>query len=852
MTIQHMIMSLIAIIMLLSVQQVAKAQVTTVSGTVTDANSKKVIPYASIIFAGTGKGTAADGQGYFRLSGNGSQYRISISHTGYSTRDFPIRPDEEQVIDIQLHRSNQQLNEVLVVGAKKKKYSNKNNPAVELIRKVISNREKNRPESATYRQYKQYEKLFFSLSNLSDQYKSRKMFHNYQFLFKEQDSTAIGGKNLLPLYLEEKLSDNYYRKAPQKNKQIIRANKQVKYNENFFDNNGLSQYFNRMYQDIEIYDNSISLLGNQILSPIANAAPAYYKYFITDTLKDQSPHLVELSFTPRNTTDMLFEGRIYITLNGNYAVKHAVLTVNKNINLNFVRQMEVILSFEQIANNKYHLSSSDLKMDFGINKNKGGGIFGQRTVKLKDMIIDLPLADSVFSDPSVVTLKDAGQKSDTYWRSNRMDSLTIPQRDIYNNIDSLQTIPSFKRTMDLVTLLFAGYKNFGPFEMGPVNTFYSFNPIEGFKPRLGGRTTTALSERYYFETYGAYGFRDKKFKYFLSGTYSLNNKSIYRFPQNYLRVSFQHDTKIPGQELQFVQESSFLLSFKRGNNDLWLYNDIFRLDHVHEFRNHLSYNFGFKTWTQRPAGALYFQNVVRGKQKHIEKLTTTELSLQLRYAPHEKFYQGKLYRTPIADKYPIFTLQYNQGVKGLFGGEYNYQSLTANITKRYYWTQFGYTDIGTEANNVFGRAPFPLLDIHRANQSYAFQFQSCNLMNFLEFASDHYAAIYVDHSFNGFFLNKVPLIKKLKWREVIDFKSVWGGINNRNDPSLHSELFGFPIRPGDVPITYKMDNGPYIEGSVGISNIFKLLRIDYVRRFSYLDHSGISKNGLRFFIKFDF
>ena len=851
--VRYLIILLIAVLLTLLLKQIAVAQVTTVSGTVYDKNSKKAVPFASVSFTGSGKGIATDDAGNFRLSANGSYSQVSISHTGYETREISIKAGEEQAVDIQLQRSNQQLSEVrITTGRKKQKYTNKNNPAVELIRKVIANRDKNRPESYAYTQYKQHEKLFFSLSNLSEKYKDRKMFRNYQFLFKEQDSTAIGGKNLLPVYLEEKLSDNYFRKDPEKSKQIIKAYKRVKYNENFFDNDGLSQYFNRMYQDIEIYDNNISLLSNQILSPIANSSPAYYKFFITDTLKDQQPQLIELSFTPRNTTDMLFEGRIYITLDGNYAVQHAVLSVNKNINLNFVRQMEATLSFEKTVNGRYHLSNSDLKMDFGINKSKGGGIFGQRTVTLKDLVIDQPPADTVFNGPSVVTLKDSEQKSETYWRSNRLDTLTDQQRDIYKNIDSLQTIPSFRRTMDLVTLLVAGYKNFGAFEVGPVNTFYSFNPVEGFRPRLGGRTTTALSERYYFETYGAYGFRDKQFKYFLSGTYSLNNKSIYRFPQNYVRASFQHDTKIPGQELQFVQESSFLLSFKRGNNDLWLYNDIFRLDHVHEYRNHFSYSVGFKAWTQRPAGALYFENTVNGQPNNIGKLSTTELSLQLRYAPHEKFYQGKLYRTPIPDKYPIFTLQFNQGVKGLFGGEYNYQSLTANITKRYYWSQFGYTDIGTEANNVFGRAPYPLLDIHRANQSYAFQLQSYNLMNFLEFVSDHYAAVYIDHSFNGFFLNKVPLIKKLKWREVVDFKGLWGGVRERNDPALNPELYRFPVRPGNVPIIYELDDGPYVEGSVGISNIFKLLRIDYVRRFTYLDHPGISRNGLRFYVKFDF
>lgn len=844
-------LSLLALFMLLTVT--AFAQNTVVQGTVRDAKTKETLPYVSIAVVGTSQGVNTDMNGHYKITVNGTYTQLQASYVGYRTVMKNILPGREQTVDIVMGNDAKLLTEVVVKGGKKKKYTNKNNPAVELIRKVIANKDKNRSEAYDFTQYKQYEKMFFSLSNLSDKFKNRKMFRNYQFLFQEQDSTAIGGKNLLPMYMEEKLSDNFYRKDPESKKQVVTAHKQVKFDENFIDNEGLQQYFNRMYQDIEIYDNNISLLSNQILSPIANSAPAFYKFFITDTLKDQSPQLVELSFTPRNTTDMLFEGRLYVTLDGNYAVENAVLTVNKNINLNFVRKMMATLSFEKNPDGRYHLSGSDLKMDFGINKNKGGGIFGQRTVTIQDFTVNQPLPKTTYEGSAVVFAKDAEEKSDMFWQSNRLDTLSIQQRDIYKNIDSLQTIPSFKRTMDLITLFIAGYKNFGPFEVGPVNTFYSFNPVEGFRLRLGGRTTTALSERYYFETYGAYGFKDEKFKYFLSATYSLNNKSIYRFPQNYIRASFQHDTKIPGQELQFVQESSFLLSFKRGNNDMWLYNDIFRLDYVHEFRNHFSYNLGFKTWSQSPAGALYFQNTVNGQPNNIRTLKTTELSLQLRYAPYEKFYQGKLYRTPIPDKYPIFTLQYNQGVKDLFGGDYNYQSITANITKRFYWSQFGYTDIGLEGNNIFGQAPFPLLDIHRANQSYAFQFQSYNLMNFLEFVSDHYAAINIDHSFNGFIFNKVPLLKKLKWREVIDFKSLWGGIRNENNPALNPQLYNFPISTETgAPITYSLNNGPYMEGSVGISNIFKILRVDYVKRFSYLDHPGIAKNGVRFFVKFDF
>ena len=828
---------------------------TVIKGVITDAKTKETLPAVTVTFVGTTIGVSADNNGNYNLRGTGPYTQVKFSFIGYKSVYVTVTPGQELVKNVVMGEDTHLLNEVVIKSGKKVRYRNKDNPAVELIRKVIEHKKQNRLESYDYAEYHQYEKMIFALSNLSDKFRDKKMFKNYQFLFREQDSTQIGGKTLLPLYMEEKLSHNFFRKQPYTKKQFIEANKQVKYDESFVDNQGLTAYFNRMYQDIDIYDNNVSLLGNQLLSPIADAAPSVYKFFITDTLKDVSPNLIELSFTPRSTTDLLFEGKIYITMDGNYAVERAALSVNKNINLNFVRQMQAVLAFDKNTDGRYHLSQSDLKIDFGLSKNKGGGILGERVVMLSDFATNVPRPAKTYEGPAEQIAPNAADKGDEYWNKNRPDTLKASEASIYKDIDSLQTIPSFKRTMDIVTLVLAGYKNYGPFEVGPVNTFYNFNPIEGFRLRLGGRTTTTLSKRYYFETYGAYGFKDEKFKYFLSGTYSLNDKSIYSFPQSYLRASYQHDTQIPGQELQFVQEDNFLLSFKRGYNDILTYNNILRLDYVHEFLNHFSYKFELKNWKQNPAGpdlggALYYQNTVNGLPNTVNNVTTTELSTELRYAPNEKFYQGKLYRTPIPDKYPIFTLRYQQGLKVL-GGDYHYENVTANISKRFYLSQLGFADVSTEGGYIFGQLPFPLLDIHHANQSYALQLQSYNLMNFLEFVSDHYAAINIDQNFNGYFFNKIPLLKKLKWREVVSYKVLWGGLRAENNPANDPSLIQFPERNGH-PFVYTLNNGPYQEGSIGIANIFKILRIDYVERFSYLDHPDTSKHGIRFFVVLQF
>ena len=388
--------------------------------------------------------------------------------------------------------------------------------------------------------------------------------------------------------------------------------------------------------------------------------------------------------------------------------------------------------------------------------------------------------------------------------------------------------------------------------MGPSSTFYSFNPVEGTRLRLGGRTTPQLSRRYYFETYLAYGFKDERWKYFLSATYSLNNKSIYRFPQNYIRASYQHDTKIPGENIAFVQADNFLLSFKRGANDKYLYSDYYKIDYVHEYESHFSYNIGFKKWGQSPAGSLYFNNEVNGILNPVNRLNTTELTAGVRYAPNEQFYQGKLYRTPIPNKSPKFELDFADGVKNVFGGEYSYQKFDARIDKRVYESQLGYADVNVSAGRLFGQVPYPLLTIHQANQTYAYDLESYNLMNFLEFVSDHYESLKIDQHFMGFFFNKIPLLKKLKWRETASLKVLYGGISDRNNPSIHPSLYQFPVDGNGQPITYALGRTPYVEGSVGIENIFKFVRVDFVKRFNYLDHPDVPSWGIRTRVKFDF
>ncbi|MHC8948800.1 DUF5686 and carboxypeptidase-like regulatory domain-containing protein [Sphingobacterium hungaricum] len=844
---------------LIGFNHISSAQTIHIKGKVINVETLEAIPFATVSPVGQDVSryvTQANENGQFVLTIPAQFTKISASIVGYETQEITLTSEASQDINIYLLPEENQIEEIVIRAPKRTKYSNRNNPAVELIRQVIAHRDENRLKNHEYVEYEQYEKVSLGLSNLSEKFLQRKALKNYQFLFEQEDAENQNQTTYsLPAYIEERLSKVYQKRSPNKTKQLVLAEQRAQFDPKFVDNDGLSSYFNRLYEKVDIYDNNISLVTNQFLSPIANSSPTFYRFYITDTIKTETPYLVELSFFPRNKADMLFQGKLYVTLDGKYAVKSADLGVAKDINLNFVRDLHVRLSFNQDENQKYFLENSNLLLDFSLTE-KGSGIKGNRTVLYSDFKTDVAQPDSVYAGSAVEIAynKDNEEATNDFLSANRPLPLAKNELTIYSNIEDLQLMPGFKRVMDIASLVFTGYKQAGPVEIGPVNTFYSFNPVEGFRLRVGGRTTEQFSKKFYAETYVAYGFRDEKWKYFLSGTYSLNNKSVYTFPMHYIRASFQRDTKIPGQNLDFVQEDNFLLSFKRGENERYLYNDIYRLEYKKEFENNFSYSLGFSKWKQSPAGILTYQVINPiGESTLFNELNTTELSLGLRYAPHEEFYQGKLYRTPIYNKYPIFYFNYTAGVKGFLEGEYNYHNFTLGADKRFYLSQFGYADINLEGKYLAGdNIPFPLLTIHRANQTYAYQLASYNLMNFLEFVSDRSVSTNVQYYMNGFLLNKIPVLKKLKWREVFSFKAIWGDLRPENNPNINSSLFQFQRNENDEFITYALGNKPYMEASAGLTNIFKFLRVDVVKRLNYLDQPNVPEWGVRARFKFDF
>jgi hypothetical protein len=845
----------IGLLMLLSLNTFAQ-KLTSVRGQVTDAKTKDPLPYVNVQFDGTTIGVTSDIDGNFFLETKSNVSKIKISYVGYKQQIIPILLGQTNNLTIKLDEGSNDLQEVVV---KVEKYRNKENPAVALIRKVIENKDKNRKESIPYYSYNKYEKVQFSINNVTTKMRNNFLFRRVKFVFENADTNKASGKINLPVFLQERVSDIVYRKNPKALKEYIKAEKSTNLGA-FINSEGIGNYVQNMYQDINFYDNTIELLTVQFISPLNPISPNIYRFYIQDTTIVNNTPLVHMYFAPRQKSDLAFMGHMWIALDSTYSIRKIEVGIPKDINLNWANEMQIIQEYDWVEtpqsdgtiSKALMLAKDEIFMDFGFAKGDSTrSMLGAKTTTYKKYELNTTLPDSLFATQAIIFRDDKYLiRNEQYWTDNRHDTLTKTENGVYKTVDSLNNYKPFKRFMSGIRLLFEGYNSVGGFDIGPVNTFYSFNDIEGFRLRLGGRTNVNFSKKLMLEGFAAYGFKDEKWKGFAGLRYNFGKDRPLRFPYNQLKAWYSYEARIPGQDLQFVQEDNFLLSFKRGVNDKMFYIATGGIEYMRESRSGFAYAFSAKHTEQDPTPALLTDYTDQTKPKPLIK--TTELGLMLRYAPNEKFYEGATYRTPILTKYPIFEFWYNAGIKGVLNSQYNYNEVKLKIEKVFYISPLGISDVIVEGGRTFGQAAYPLLTVHRANQTYAYQMESYNLMNFMEFVSDKYASFNIYHNFGGIMFNRVPLLKKLKWREVFTFKALWGGLDAQNMPTVDNNLLRFPLDANGQKLTYTLEKEPYMEASVGISNIFRFIRVDYVRRLNYLNHPGVTDWGIRTRVKVEF
>ena len=827
----------------------------TVQGVVTDSITGEALPYVSILVKGTTTGSATDDAGRFSFAVPSASATLEISYMGYRTKELKLSPRRLRNLNVQLAQSEITLTDV-VIKPGKEKYRKKDNPAVRFVKQMIASREANNPRNHDYFQYDQYEKIVIALNDYKPKEKKAKP-GKFDFV-EEYIDTLDMGTTILPVSEKERVETVYYRREPHSERRIVRGSKSSGVDD-VLSRDGVQQFLNEVFREVDIFQNNIPLFLQRFVSPLSDIGPNFYKYYLLDTLQVEGQKCVDLGFVPFVSESFGFTGHLYVTLDSTFFVQKAVLNVPKDINLNFVSHMQIEQTFRRTPDGTRIITKDDIGVNFKLNE-KSKGMYARRLNIYSNQSFAVPGAEALaaFDDPSpTIIQKEAYRRKEEFWAANRpQEAEKRNPKSVAELMSRLRAIPVFAITEKVIGTMVSGYiptnkeidKN--KFELGPMNSTISGNAIEGARFRVGGATTPMLHKRLFFDGYVAFGTRDRKMKYDAAVEYSFLDRKQYpkEFPRHSIRFEYMYDLNKLGQHYMYTSKDNVLLSIRRQKDTRATYLRNAELSYIREHYNGISYGAVIRNLREYATPWAEFNRFSPdGTALPVGHYDMTELELNFRYGHNEKFYQTRTSRIPITFDAWVVNLSHTMAIKDVLGSSYNYQRTEFGMQKRFWFSAFGYLDAIIKAGKVWTAVPYPLLILPNANLSYTIQPEAYTNMNALEFINDEYASWDLTYYMNGLILNRIPLIKKLKWREVICFRGLWGHLTEKNDPASRAEgLYEFPEG------TYRLGKTPYMEASVGIENIFKFMRLDYVWRLNYLDNPGIQRRGVRCTMRINF
>ena len=832
-----------------------------IQGVVTDSLTNDPIPYLSVFYEGKGVGSITDNDGHYKVETRKGWNKLTFSAVGYVTKVVNIIPGVTKNLNVRMRPDDIMLDEV-VVKPKREKYSRKNNPAVELMKKVIAHKNNNKLSENDYYQYNKYQKITMSLNDVTPEMLEKGMYKKMPFLKDQIELCEETNKFILPISVDETASQKIYRKHPKSEKTIIKGMSSTGVNELFATGDMLSTVLKDVFTDVNIYDNDIRLLQYPFISPISSSdAISFYKFYIMDTTFVDKDKCFHLTFVPNNSQDFGFTGHLYVLADSSYTVKKCTMNLPKKSGVNFVDNMDIIQEFEQLPNGEWVLKTDDMIVEMTLMKIMQGFQI-RRTTRYSDYAFD-ELPQQLFKRKGAeIKEADAMMRGDDFWNQYRPVPLTQTESSMDMLVKRLEQMPGFKYVIFVLKAFIENFVETGTkdnpskVDIGPVNTMISNNYIDGLRLRMSAQTTANLNPHLFLKGYYAYGFKDHRSKYMGEVEYSFNKKEYLprEFPKNSITFSYQYDVMSPTDKFLKTDKDNVFVSFKTSTVDQMSYVRNIALKYENETQFGLKTTVEVKHSTDEPTGGLAY--ITNDDQKTlVPEIQTMEASLAFRYAPGETFVNTNQRRIPVSFDAPVFTLSHTTGFKGVLGGEYNFNLTEVGLYKRFWFSSWGKIDMFVKGGAQWNKVPFPLLIMPAANLSYILQRETFNLINNMEFLNDRYASLDVSWDLNGKIFNRIPLLKKLKWREAIGFKMLYGHLTDKNNPMKHpgdSELFLFPTRDGR-PTSFVMDpKTPYMECSVGIHNIFKILHIDYVRRLNYLDHPDANKWGVRFMVMMTF
>lgn len=842
-----------------------------ITGVIVDDNDGEYIPYASAVYRGNHVMVSSDAKGQFSIDRHNG-WKLTFSAVGYQPLTIVVSEKTKSPMRITLKPEKNQLENVTVRG-KRNRYSRKDNPAVELMRRVIAAKKKTRLDNHDFYQYNKYEKLTLAFNELNPQDLENGLFGKKQWVLDQMELCPYNNKLILPVSVDETVTRKIYRKDPKSEKSIIMGQNTTGLNDLFETGDILNTVLKDVFTDVDLYDNQMRLLQYPFTSPIADNAISFYRYYIEDTTFVDRDKCYHLQFMPNNQQDFGFRGDLYVIADSTLHVRKCTLTIPKKSDVNFVDNLQIIQEYRQLDNGEWVLSTDDMFVEMSVAKFLSKVIV-IRTTRTQDYDFT-EINKKLFKGKQKERHEaNAQMRDDDFWNQYRSVQLTKAESSMDSFIKNIENIKGFKYIIFGLKALIENFVDTGTKEhpskvdIGPVNTMITKNFIDGLRTRVSAQTTANLNPHWFASGYYAHGWDSKKNYYKAELAYSFNKKDYLprEFPKRTLTFTSTYDVTSPSDKFVHTDKDNVFTAFKWAKVDKMMFYNRQQLAFEWEEEFGFKTTLSLKTEENEACGGLFFtplnEWVATNEQSvntpgplslHNGKIRTTELMAMVRFAPGETFINTKQRRLTINLDAPVFTLGHTIGLKNVLGGDYAYNFTEATMYKRFWLPHnWGKIDCHVKGGIQWNKVPFPLLIMPAANLSYIVEDETFNLVNNMEFLNDRYVSADMSWDLNGKVFNRIPLLKKLKWREYFGVKMLWGELTDKNNPMLEKNsndrtLMMFPEG------SFVMDSHqPYFELIAGIHNIFKILHVEYVRRLNYLDLPTANKQGIRFMMRMTF
>ena len=834
----------VALLLVSTLQLMAQQKIT---GRVIDEDGFAV-SYASVQYRGHKIAVSSDSQGKFSIEKHPG-WVLTVSALSYKSQTISVN-EKMDFIEVKLKDDSHKLSEV-VVKTKRGKYSRKDNPAVELMRRVIAAKKKTDLSNHDYYQYDKYQKITLALNDLKKEQLEGKFFSKRQYLLDQVETSPYNGKLTLPVSIDETVSQHIYRKDPKTEKDIIKGQQSNGIGQVIQTGEILNTALKDAFTDVDIYDDYVRLLQYPFPSPIGRTGISFYHYYIEDTVYVERDLCYHLQFIPANSQDFGFRGELYVLADSSLHVKKCNLYMPHNTDVNYVKNMKIEQEYTRLDNGEWVLSKDDMIAELHVNS------------MLQDLLVvrNTRLTDYAFDELPKILFKgkakvrhdmDAMNRDEAYWNKYRQVDLTKSESSMDSFIHRMENSKGFKYIIFFVKALMENYVEIGggtdgkksKFDLGPVNTYISKNFVDGIRLRLAGRTMAALNPHFFWDGYAAYGTKSNDWYTGNIFTYSLNKKknSPFEFPMRNLTFEVARDVTSPSDENLLHNKDNFFMTFRAATQDeMFLYHRQ-KLAFIYETDWGFRFNTSLRFQSNRTVGNLHYYHL---DGTEVKKIRMTDLNVGINYNPGVTYVNTKQQRLPINLDSPEIGLSHTMGFRGFMGGQYHSNITKLSIYKRQWLGSWGYLDFHAIGQAQWNKVPFPMLILPPINLSYFEQETTISLMKDWEFLNDRQVFWALSWDMNGKLLNRIPLIKKLKWREWFAIKGVWGHLTDKNNPYLEKNqgdgrLFKFPKN------SHVMNDTPYWECVAGVHNIFKFFSVEYVRRLTYLNNNNIDKWGIRF------